>query len=633
MSQPGTETACLCILWVMPLTRRLLIVLACLVVGAAELSAQVPSGPGGGRKALRPTFARVTDAADKPVVNGVVTLVGGYPHLSPSLQDIHVVEVATDKRGRAMARLKAGLCYVAWAKGPDVDGKRSTSQVLGYFSAGAMFELACGELEEIPTCTLTGEEPWQHLGALRYFAMTSMPGTDVELERNEQGVFELPGEPFDVFEVRMPDGQALWHARIRQELKLPPPQVIKVRAVDPEGVPIVAAKVKHRVGRLSSWRLDGLRSVGQDRMRLLGVTDKQGLCSVQVPYKTNPLREGRDDLLLFVEADGRPAVACGIWSRSNYVSDRKVPEFKGDELRFECNEVEPLRGSLPEAPAGTVAHLAAVCKLHLLRNSYLHDARVFTAEVSADGSFSFDDVPAELHSSRLSFVVPPGSTWEPPVFAPEASRELPHELVRREGQQTLPTELIAMDLMVLGPNGGPARGAVAFVSSGDRQGILLRDSLLRVALDERGSARLRLVPGRWVVVVMTDTGFCGEELELDTRNQRAKLALGPLARMQATLHDIAGKPIAGATVRSRGTTTRGTNDPVSSILQGLSTATNNRWRRLRTDQHGAVTIPFVPVEGVEQRVELRWSGGRSEEFALLDSDKVSVSAVATGKRR
>jgi hypothetical protein len=86
-------------------------------------------------------------------------------------------------------------------------------------------------------------------------------------------------------------------------------------------------------------------------------------------------------------------------------------------------------------------------------------------------------------------------------------------------------------------------------------------------------------------------------------------------------------------VRSRGTTTRGTNDPVSSILQGLSTTTNTRWRRLRTDEAGVVTIPFVPVEGVEQRVELRWSGGRSEEFALLDGEKLKVKAVATGDRR
>jgi len=527
-----------------------------------------------------------------------------------------------------MARLHPGLCYVAWANGPKADGKRAASAVRGYFAAGAMFDLVCGEPQPIATCKLLGEDKWQHVGALRFFAMTSMPGTDIELHRAEDGSFELPGKPFDVFEVRLPDGQALWHSRIHSELSLPPPQEIKVRALDREGTPIVGAKVRHRVGRLSSWRLDGLRSVGEDRMRLLGVTDAEGFCSVQVPYASNPLKEGRDDLLLFVEADGCPSVAGGIWSRSSYVSDRKVVKFEGDVLEFECAKVEPLRGVLPEAPAGSIAHIAAVCKLHLQRNSYLHDARVFTAEVSADGTFVFDDVPAELHSSRLSFITPSGSTWQPPVFAPEANRDLPVELLPRPSGAPLPTELIPMELAVAGPSGGPARGAVAFLSSGDRHGILLRDSLLRVALDERGSARLRLVPGSWVVVVMTKDGFCGEELQLDMRNQKAKIALKPLAAMTVTLRDELGKPVAGATVRSRGTSTRGTNDPVSSILQGLSSTTNTRWKRLRTDEAGVVTIPFVPVEGVRQRVELRWRGGRSEEFVLLDGEKLTINPVA-----
>lgn len=626
MSQAGTGADCRGILSAMPF--RLPVLVACLAFAAGELLAQAPTVVRRGGNGLRPTFGRVVDKDDKPVADGVVTFIGGLPHLLPSLQDIHVVKVGTDRRGRAMARLRPGLCYVAWANGPTVAGKRAGSDVRGYFAAGAMFDLVCGEAVPLATCELRGEEKWQHVGELRYFAMTSMPGTDVELQRGADGSFELPGKPFDVFEVRLPDGQALWHSRIRSELLMPPPQQIKVRAVDPKGAPVAGAKVRHRVGRLSSWRLDGLRSVGEDRMRLLGATDADGFCTVQVPYATDPLKEGRDNLLLFVEAEGCPSVAGGIWSRSNYVSDRKVPKFEGDVLSFECAKVEPLLGVLPEAPAGTIAHFAAVCKLHLQRNSYLHDARVFTAEVSADGTFVLDDVPAELHSSRLSFLTPSGSTWQPPVFAPEANRELPVELLPRPSGAPLPTELIPMELTVVGPSGGPARGAVAFLSSGDRHGILLRDSLLRVALDERGSARLRLVPGSWVVVVMTEDGFCGEQLQLDMRNQKAQIALGPLAAMTVTLRDELGKPVVGATVRSRGTSTRGTNDPVSSILQGLSSTTNTRWKGLRTDAAGVVTVPFVPVEGVRQRVELRWRGGRSEELVLLDGEKLTINPVA-----
>ena len=293
----------------------------------------------------------------------------------------------------------------------------------------------------------------------------------------------------------------------------------------------------------------------------------------------------------------------------------------------------PLRGSLPSAPVGTTAHLAAICKLHLQRNSYLHDARVFTAEVAADGTFAFSDLPAELHSCRLSMVPPSSSRWQPPVFAPEAGRELPSSLQPVVGTPQPYSDWVAIELQVEDPTGGPARGAVAFLSSADRNGILLRDSLLRVALDERGAASLRLSPGNWVVVVQTEAGFCGEQLQLDVTNDKAKVSLQPLATMTVTLRDRVGKPVAGASVRPRGTSTRGTNDPVSSILQGLGPSMNAQWRRLRTDESGQVVIPFVPVEGVQHRVELRWGDERSEEFALEAQAELAIGVAESSNKR
>lgn len=590
------------------------------------LSAQAPD--------LRPTFGRVVSASGKPLADVVVTLVGGLPHLLPSLQDVHVVDVASDRRGRVVARLQPGLCYVAWAHGRKLDRAKpdalSDEQSIaamhcepqGFFAAGAMFELVCREQAFVASCTLTGDAAWQHLGALRFFAITPIPGTERELERNAAGAFALPGEPFERFEVRTSDGQPLWHTRIAAELEMPPPSKVRVLAVDPDGKPLADAAVRHRVGRLLSWNFDGLRSVGQDRMRLLGTSDAQGFCDVEVPYVGNPLRKARDNLLLFVQPQGRPAVAGGVWNRSFYVGDHMVPRIEGDVLRFECPEAEPLRGALPEAPTGTVAHLAAICKLHLQRNNYVHDARVFTAVVGEQGQFAFDDLPAELRSSRLSFVPPTGSNWQPPVFAPEGQRELPDEVGRTVDAGSPPVTLSTVTLSIKDPFGGPARGAVAFVSSGDRTGVLMRDSLLRVALDERGSTKLRLVPGNWVCVVLTADGFCGHQIELGEGDEKVEISLQGLASMPVTLLDADGDPIEGATVRARGTSTRGTSDPVGSIMQGLRRASRMHWQRLRTDKDGKVAIAFVPVEGVTQRVELRWPNGHSEEFALLADSKL-----------
>jgi hypothetical protein len=77
-------------------------------------------------------------------------------------------------------------------------------------------------------------------------------------------------------------------------------------------------------------------------------------------------------------------------------------------------------------------------------------------------------------------------------------------------------------------------------------------------------------------------------------------------------------------VRSRGTSTRGTSDPVRSTLQGLRVTTQMQWDALQTDEQGRVVIPFVPVEGVTQRVELRWDGGCSGELELEPDEELTA---------
>ena len=575
---------------------------------------------------LRPTFCQVVDEAGAAVVGAEVTLVGGQPGLSADLQEGHVVEVVTGKRGRVLARLRSGLCYAAWAKGPVVDGQRASAAVVGYFAAGAVIELRCGAPAPTQTCRVTGADAWSDGARLRYVAaMNAIPGTERELEVGADGSFDAPGAPFDWFEVRSPDGQPLWGARMEARLELPPPQRVQVRAVDERGGPLAGAEVAHRVTPGISWRVDGLRSVGQDRMRALGVTDAEGRCDVIVPYDGDPLQAPTQDLLLFVTAGDRPPVAGGVWGGRYYVSGHRVAEIKGGELRFDCPAVAPLYGAVPGAPRGTVAHLSAICKLHLRRDSYLHDARVFTAEVESDGSFVFVDVPEELHSCRLSFVAPAGVDWQPPVYPPEARRALPADVVARLDTQE-PLDFGEVSLQVIDATGGPARGAVALLSSAERRGVLLRDSLLRAPLDERGQARLRMQPGKWVVVVVTADGFGGEPLEVGAAGGAFEMRLQPLARTRVTLIDERDAPVVGARVQSRGTSTRGTNDPVRSLLQGLRVTTHAQWGALRTDEQGRVEVPFVPVEGVRQRIELTWGDRRSEEVELEPGGQVTARA-------
>ena len=143
-----------------------------------------------------------------------------------------------------------------------------------------------------------------------------------------------------------------------------------------------------------------------------------------------------------------------------------------------------------------------------------------------------------------------------------------------------------------------------------------------------------MIVGLWSIrsiVSFQSRGFEGSEL-IGGESARP-MQLEPLALMKVTLKDGSGKPVVGAGVRSRGTSIRGTNDPVNSILQGLGRTARVHWRRLRTDEAGQVEIPFVPVVGVQQRVELRWDDGRSEEFALEADTQVTVGVAERSNKR
>jgi hypothetical protein len=98
------------------------------------------------------------------------------------------------------------------------------------------------------------------------------------------------------------------------------------------------------------------------------------------------------------------------------------------------------------------------------------------------------------------------------------------------------------------------------------------------------------------------------------------LTLRELARMRVLLKGADGAPVAGAKVSTRGTSTRGTGDPLQSALQNLRTFSGRQWSDLRTDAAGRVELPFVPVEGVTIKLGLSWDGGASEDFVLEASD-------------
>ncbi len=588
----------------------------------ATVAAAAAQAPGGGRE---PTFARVEDAAGVPMANAVVTFVGCLPHVGV-LGPRDEWRVQTDARGRAHAKLDPSLCYVAWAVGPENDaGQRAASRAHGWFAAGSVFPLRCEPASAPRRVRVAGAPAWDHRGPLRYVATTSSPGATAELALDD-GELQVPHGPFVVLEVQTADGAPLWHGALARAevLTIPPPQRVPLRVVDERGEPVQGAHVSMRVGRMPVWRLDSPAGPLDDRQRVLGTTDAGGRCEVEVPYGADPLREtNRGDLLLFAHAPGRPAIAAGVSNNALLSNDaRAKPPL--DELVFRTKLAEPLRGTVGRVPPGTSVHLAGACLLPLGGSGFLHDPRAFVAPVAADGSFVFDQVPTEVQSLRCTLLPPAGTAAPWPLLQPSSSRELPRELVGQDGGVLLPEGYADVSVAVVEPGGGPARGRVLFVTAVTPHRVASREATMRVPLDTRGGALLRLSPGRWVVTVCADAGWGARDVTVDAGTHDVALAMQPHALARFELRDGDGRPIAGARVVARGTTSRGTADPVHAVLQGLRTQWTEQWHALATDPAGRVAVPFVPVDGVLVRVGLVWDAGATGDLTLEPMDDWQV---------
>jgi hypothetical protein len=564
--------------------------------------------------ARRSTFVRVEAADGTTVAGAVVTFVGCLPYLGEAGPH-DVQQVQSDARGRVHGRLLADVCHLAWAVGPANErGERAVTRVHGWFGAGAVLTVRLGEPAAPTRVAVRGADAWAAHGPLRFFAVTQMPGLESEVHLDADGQLVLPHSPSQAIEVRTARGEPLFVASRYGDVVLPPPARVVVRVRDESGAPLADALVRHRVGRIPGWHLDVIGVLACDRWRELGRTDDEGRCSIEVPYAGDPLKDvGGGDLLLFASAPGRPALAGGVFRKALLQNDRKVASITGAEMAFTLPKQAPLVGSVAKALAGTTVHLAAVCKVWFENGSYDHDARSFQATVGTDGAFAFDDVPAELHSCRLSLVRPDGSVAGLPITTALRGRGVPPEWYSDGSQATAFTDVA---LSCVDPSGAPARNLVAVLAPAERPGVLLRDAMQHLVFDARGKCGLRLAAGKWLVFVCTESGWVARLFDVAGTDMDVRLEMQPLQVMRVELRDAAGKPVPGASLTLGGSTMRGTSDPLQSLLQSMRGQWTGAWTQLRTDAAGRMVIPFVPVEGVLSKVRFASPGATTDEFVL-----------------
>lgn len=583
---------------------------------AVAATAPAQAAPGAGF-----AFLTVRDGHGEPLAGAVVTFAGTVPHLGNAAAP-DIAAVASDARGRARARLRPGVAYVAWAVGPaDAAGRQAVSQVRGLFGAGTLAELVCDEVQMPRTVVVQGHAAWEErCGPLRFFVVTPVPGTSSELTCDDAGQLVLPPGPGGVLEVRSGDGQPLWSGSPSgATVQLPPPQRVSVRTVDPRGNAVAGVPIQLRVARREPWRFDQLGFAVEERLRLVGCTDAAGELAFDVPYDVDPmLRLAKSDLPLIAAPPGRPAVVGGILNNSHMQDDQRVVSFTGGAIRFTIRDSDALVGNCGCLPPGAQAVLWAVCKQNRDRGDTFYVPRQFVAAIGEDGRFAFDELPLGVHSSRLSVVAADGRT-PLAVFAARADRALPEAVSGEAPRAPFGGAIVASELRVLDPGSGPASGYVGWLAPDRVSSVLTRDQAVRVVLDAAGTARLPLEAGAWVALFHGDAGWRLEHFTVSEKEPRRTLQLEPCARMTLRLVDGDGQPVPGVGVGGTRSGTRGSSDPGERLLQALAARLDQPWRARVSDAAGRLILDFVPVPGRTLEFSLRGKGqGQMMELAAND---------------
>lgn len=587
------------------------------LVGAA--AGQDPAPPRAAEPVRKPSFARVVDAAGKPIEAAEVVFCGIVPHLGSSWVPPDVVRATSDARGRARADLLPGWCYMAWAVGPaDERGVRQGSMLHGFTGAAAMFDLECSAPVPPAEVRCTGAEAWQALAPLRWFVAGPFVGVEHELLPDADGRASLPPLPPRVamscsIEVRTAAGDLLWSSSPLRNAELPPPCELELEVKDDKGDPLAGARVRHRVVRRTAPNLDVPLTTIDEGWRLVGMTGPEGRVTVQVPFAGDPfaLADARE-LLLFVEAAGKAGAVVGFRAKQFYAGDEQAAVPEDRRLRCALKAASPLEGQLLAAPGQPVAGLQVLLQVStMLRSgtgSFSIEPRSFVTAVGADGRFVFDGVPDQVRSTWLVLLPPPGG--DPlalPLVPGSSSREVPGSIALAKA--------VPLRLRIRDERGGPAVGAQVFVVPLEGRSGIGRESIVRSVVGPAGALDIQVMPGRWGLLALSATGLWTEEITTGGDGAELQRALTALPTMRLRLLDADGAPVRGARLMVRSSASSGVSDALQSLLQQLARRPMSGMN-LSTDADGAMEIPVLAAKNYSMRFVLTHDGKQTEMVTL-----------------
>jgi hypothetical protein len=503
----------------------------------------------------RPLIGRVIDNGGQPVAGATVTLFR-TPACDATGHDTERIDVRTDERGRFIAQVLPQAGYSAFATGAGAED-RMLSEVRDLVAAGADLELRLCTHGRPRTLALTGTEGYEAEGPFQLCALpvaANLLRVPIQLREGKATVPPLPAPlTFAVFDRH---GEMLWFQREPwnqrlEELRLPPPQSMRMVGHDAAGAAVAGATIAARMGYLQGGHLGPLRPFLGPASRPIGTTAADGSAVVRFPAQ---LTAGKDtaNVEFCASAPGHAdARAFSNSARDGVLSFTFPPSLR---IRLMANG-KPL-----------AEH----------RTSITSQVGMSRATTDAEGWLDLRDEPGECT------IVPD------PIALDGASAT-----ADLQGGETIVLDrLRRLRVQVLEPDRGPARGMPVFLLH--HRWIFGVDP---VYTDAAGRVELRMGSGDWLVFVCDGDRAAWSSVMEGEKGSKCALTLAPLPRMRCRVVDKEGQPVREAEV-TRMESWQAANLPREGEEHILVFLAQLMMHPLvsahRSDQAGLLELPFLP---------------------------------------